>query len=245
MDLKGQVAIVTGAGQGMGRGIAEKLSLDGAKVLVVDKNEEGACETAQMLIAAGGEAAAIKADISIVSDIKMIFEKCREYFGRTDILVANASLSYASPLLETSEEEYYKVFDINAKGTLFCLREAGWHLNDGGRIVVISSSTTRYPNKGMILYSATKAAQKLMVEVAALELAERGITVNSVMPGVTETPAMLEGLPLEFQQQIIQKSPFKRLGKPQDIAEVVAFLCSKNSQWISGQHILANGGGAI
>ena len=245
MNLQGQIAIVTGAGQGMGRGIAEKLSLDGAAVVVVDKNQEGAQETAQILNTAGGKALTVKGDISSIRDIEAMFQTCRETFGRPDILVANASLSYSSSLLETSEEEYYKVFDINAKGTLFCLKEAGRQLNDGGKIVVISSSTTRYPNKGMILYTSTKAAQKLMVEVAALELAERNITVNSVMPGVTETPSMLSGLPAEFQQHIIEMSPSKRLGTPKDIAEVVAFLCSKNSQWITGQHILANGGGPI
>lgn len=245
MDLNGQIAIVTGAGQGMGQGIAIKLSMDGAKVVVVDKNEESAQATVKFLAETGGEAIAIKGDISVLSDIQMMFEECEKYFGRPDILVANAGLSYMSPLLETSEEEYYKVFDINAKGTLFCLKEAGLYLNNGGRIVVISSSTTRYPNKGMILYSATKAAQKLMVEVAALELAERRITVNSVLPGLTETPAMLAGVPLEFQRQIIQNSPSKRLGTPQDIAEVVAFLCRKNSQWVTGQHILANGGGTV
>jgi 3-oxoacyl-[acyl-carrier protein] reductase len=97
----------------------------------------------------------------------------------------------------------------------------------------------------MMLYTSTKAAQKAMVEVAALELADRGITVNSVMPGLTETPTMLAGLSPEFRQQIIDMSPSKRLGKPQDVAEVVAFLSNKKSQWVTGQHVLANGGGAI
>jgi 3-oxoacyl-[acyl-carrier protein] reductase len=245
MELKGQTAIVTGAGQGMGRGIAEKLSMDGAMVVVSDKNETGARETANLITAGGGEALAVFADIADTGTIEKMFVKCIERFGRPDILVANAGLSYMSPLLSTSEEEYYRVFDINAKGTLFCLKAAGTHLADNGRIVVISSSTTRYPNKGMILYTATKAAQKAMVEVAALELAERGITVNSVMPGLTETPNVLAGLPQEFRKQIMDKSPFGRLGKPEDIAEVVAFLCSRNSRWVTGQHILVNGGGTV
>ncbi|HML37646.1 MAG TPA: glucose 1-dehydrogenase [Bacillota bacterium] len=242
MDLKDQVAIVTGAGQGMGRGIAEKLSRDGALVVVADKNEEGARETARSIESAGGRALAVKTDVSILSDIKELFEKCKREFGRPDIFCANVSLSYISPILETSEEEFDMVYDINAKGTFFGIKEAGLQLNDGGRIVVTASSQVLYPNPGFALYASTKAAMTLMVKVAALEFADRGITINSVMPGVTETPSMKEGLPLEFQQQIAERSPLKRLGKPEDIAEVVAFLASKNSQWVSGQNILVNGG---
>lgn len=242
MNFIGKIAIVTGAGQGMGRGIALKLAEDGASVVVTDINEKGALETTAIIAAAGFKAFAVKADISVLSDIQGMFEKCEQRCGKPDILVANASLSYISALLDTTEEEYYKVFDINAKGTLFCLKEAGLHLNDNGRIVVISSSSTRYPVRGMSLYAASKAAQKLMVEVAAQELAGRGITVNSVMPGVTETPSMKAGLSIEYQEQIIRNAPFKRLGTPKDIAEVVAFLCSANAQWVSGQHILTNGG---
>ncbi|HML37632.1 MAG TPA: glucose 1-dehydrogenase [Bacillota bacterium] len=242
MNLKDQIAIVTGAGQGMGRGIAEKLSQDGAQVVVAGRSEKGVEETVHILEASGGRAVAVKADVSNISDIKRIFEKCKQTFGSPDIFVANASINRLIPLLEITEEDYHEIYDINAKGTLFCLKEAGLQLNDGGRIVVVSSSTTVYPKEEHIIYSSTKAAMQMMVADAALELAKRGITVNSVLPGVTETPKMMEGLPVEFQKMIIEQSPFKRLGTPQDIAEVVAFLCSKNSQWISGQNILVNGG---
>ena len=186
---------------------------------------------------------AVKADISIVGDIKRMFEACLESFGPPDILVANAGLSYISPLLETTEEEYYKVYDTNAKGTFFCLKEAGLHLKDGGRIVIISSSTTKYPKKGMCLYSSTKAAVNMMTEIAAQELADRRITVNAVLPGLTVTPAVEESpIPNEFKRMIADSTPFKRLGTTEDIAEVVAFLCSRESQWVNGKHITADGG---
>ena len=242
MSLIGQIAIVTGAAKGMGRGIAERLAQDGAKIVVCDCDEAGAEETVRCIIAGGNDALAVIGDMRNVADISKLFQTCNDRFGRPDILVANAGISRGSTLETITEEEYYAVHDLNVKGTLFCLKEAAKHLKDGGRIVVISSSTTRFPLEGMALYASSKAAQKLMVEVAAQELANRGITVNSVMPGLTETPTMLANLPVEFMQEVIEASPFKRLGKPQDIAEVVAFLVNKNSQWVSGQHILVNGG---
>jgi len=243
MDLRNQIAIITGAGQGMGRGIAEKLSQYGAAVLVSGRTRSKVDETARIIKERGGKALAVAADISIVSDIRKMFDACEKSFGAPDILVANAGLSYSSKLLETTEEEYYRVYDINAKGTFFCLKEAGLRLKDGGRIVLISSSTTNSPKKGMSLYSSTKAAINMMAEVAAQELADRGITVNSVLPGLTVTPAMEEGaLPEEFKQMVADNTPFGRLGTTEDVAEAVAFLCSRESKWINGRHITADGG---
>ena len=242
MELTGQVAIVTGAGQGMGRGIAEKLSRDGATVVVAGRTEEKLLETVRIIECQGGKALAVQADISDISDIQKMFEQCQEHFGAPDIFVANVSICPQTPLVQVTEEEYDDVFDTNAKGTMFCLKEAGLRLKDGGRIVATTSATVRYPQRRMGVYVASKAAIVAMVEVAALEFAERGITVNSVMAGVTETPCAMAVIPVEFQKFIASQTPMKRLGTPQDIAEVVAFLCSKNSQWVTGQHILANGG---
>jgi len=242
MDLRNQTAIVTGAGQGMGRGIAEKLSQYGASVVVSGRTESKVQETARIIESRGGSALAVKADVSIISDIANMFDACIERFGAPDILVANAGVSYISDLLKTTEEEYYMVYDTNAKGTYFCLKEAGLRLKDGGRIVLISSSTTKHPKTGMSLYSSSKAAISMMAEVAAQELADRGITVNAVLPGLTVTPAVEAGLPEAFKQIVADNTPFKRLGKTEDIAEVVAFLCSKESQWVNGQVIMADGG---
>lgn len=242
MDLTNQIAIVTGAGLGMGRAIAKKLAACGAVVLVSDKNEDGAKETAEQITANGGKAVAVKADVTLVADIVNMFDVCEAQLGKADILVANAGVSMKCPITEVTEEFYQTVYDINAKGTLFSLKEAGLRLNDGGRIVVISSCSARFPEPGMASYSSSKAAAQLMVEVAALEFASRGITVNSIQPGLTGTPTMLKYAPAQFVQRCADRTPLGRLGMPEDIAEVAAFLCSKESQWISGQHILASGG---
>ncbi len=235
-----QIAIVTGAGNGIGQGIAKRLAQDGITVVVADIDEAGAQETADGIKANGGVAAAVKCDLRKVGDIYATFEFCRVNFGAPDILVANAAVNFVKTLEQLTEEDYYNVTDVNFKGTLFCLKAAGEFLKDGGRIVALSSSSTRYPVEGMTVYTGTKAAIKSMVEVAALELAPRGITVNSVMPGITPTKRM--DLPEEFRRSAAEATPFKRLGTPGDIAEVVAFLAGKSSQWVTGQHILANGG---
>ena len=242
MSLNDQIAIVTGAGLGMGRAIAEKLAACGAAVLVSDKNEAGAAETVDIIKQKGGKAVAAKADVTVVADIVNLFDVCERELGQPDILIANAGVSFKCPITEVTEEFYQTVYDINAKGTLFSLREAGLRLKDGGRIVVISSCSARFPELGMAAYSSSKAAAQLMVEVAALEFAPRGITVNSIQPGLTGTETMLKYAPAAFVQSCAERTPLGRLGMPEDIANVAAFLCSKESQWISGQHILASGG---
>ena len=242
MQLNDQVAIVTGAGQGMGRGIAEKLARCGAAVAVADKEEQNARETVRAIEQAGGRAVAVTSDVGNTDDIGRMFDVCQAELGTPDILVANAGISRPCPITQVPEEFFRSIYEVNTKGTLFCLKEAGLRLKDGGRIVVISSCSARYPEMGMAVYGSSKAAVQLMVEVAALEFAPRGITVNSIQPGLTATPTMLRFASQEHIQKAIDSTPLGRLGAPEDIAEVAAFLCSRESQWITGQHILANGG---
>ena len=241
-SLGGKVALVSGSSQGIGKGIVERLARDGARVVV---NYVGNVEAAQTvvkgIIERGGEAVAMGADLSRVAEIETLFEKTLAHYGSLDILVNNAGIATLKALPEITEEEFDRVFGLNAKGTLFMLKGAAKSLKDGGSIVNIASSTVDFPTEGAYIYAGSKAAIKKYTQVAALELGKRGIRVNTVTPGVTETP-MSSKLPESFTRPTIESSPFKRLGKPEDIADVVAFLVSEQARWITGQDILVNGG---
>lgn len=244
--LSNKVAIVTGSSQGIGRAIAERLARDGAQVAVVYKpgNSGDANQVVSEISENGGRAAAIAADITKLDDIRELFKQCVEQLGEPDILVNNAGAGLLKPILETTEADFEQMFNLNSKGTLFCMQQAAEHLKDDGRIVNIASSTTMFPFDGAYVYAGSKAAIKMFTEVGALEFGKRGITVNTVMPGMTET-AMTESLPADVKKQSAATSPFNRLGKPNDIADAVAFLVSDDGRWITGQHILVNGGGKV
>ena len=233
---------MTGASQGIGRGIAERLAADGAQVVI---NYVGNTDAAQQAVAAitaeGGRATAIQADVSRTADIERLFKETLAQYGTLDILVNNAGVATLLPLPEITEAEFDRVFHLNARGTLFCLQQAAMHLADNGRIVNIASSTVDFPTEGAYIYAGSKAAVKKYTQIAAQELGKRGITVNTVTPGVTETP-LSSKLPASFTQPVIESSPFKRLGKPEDIASVVAFLVGEDARWVTGQDVLVNGG---
>ena len=240
--LGGKVAIVTGASSGIGRGIAERLGADGTAVVVTYHSDEaGGRETARVITEAGGRAHVVACDVTRPADSERLFQTCLDTLGTPDILVNNAGIGSLQPLGEITEEDYERVYGLNAKGTLFCLKQAALHLADGGRIVNIASSTAVYPWPGAAVYASSKAAVLKMTDIAAVELGERRILVNAVIPGITETP-MTQGLPDDATQPVAEASPYKRLGRPEDIAAVVAFLVGPDAHWVTGQHILANGG---
>lgn len=240
MKLTGKIAIVTGAAQGMGRGIALKLAAEGAKVFVTSK--EDPAETVALIRERGGVAEGGLADISQLEDIPRMFGECEAVFGKVDIFIANAGIAPMVPIAHVTPEMFDAAFYTNARGTLFCLKEAGLRLNDNGHIVVISSSSVAQPVPGMCVYSSSKAAVQLMATVAAQEFAPRKINVNVVQPGLTVTPASTGALPEPFIQNMIDKTAMKRLANPEDIANVVAFYASDESAWITGQVVLADGG---
>lgn len=241
-SLAGKVAIVTGASRGIGRGIAERLGQDGATVVV---NYSGSQQEAKEVVAAiassGAKAIALQANMGSVTDIRRLFQETVNHFGQLDILVNNAGVATSAAIAEVTEEDYEKVFDINVRGVLFALQEAARRMNSGGRIVNISSTTTIFPEPGMAVYAASKAAVKLLTQVLAREVGDRGITVNTVIHGPT-VPGMFANLPPDIQQQTAASSPFNRLGTPQDIADIIAFLVSEEARWLTGQDICANGG---
>lgn len=239
--LQGKVALVTGASNGIGRGIAERLAQDSASVVVnYAKSADKADAVVAGIKARGGQAMAVQADISQVADIQRLFQQTVAQFGRIDIVVANAGMFHQKGVLDTSEEEFDAMFALNAKGTFFTLQEAGRCIADGGRVINISTSATAMSFPGAAAYKGSKAAGEQFVQTLAKELGARGVTVNTVSPGFTET----DMLPKDeaFRQAGQQMSPFGRIGQPSDIASVVAFLASDEAGWITGDNIQACGG---
>ena len=239
----GKVAIVTGGSRGIGRAIAERLGRAGASVVVnYTKSAEKAQQVVQAIEASGGQAVALQADISVLADVRRLFELAQKKYGRLDILVNNAGTATFTPITEVSEAEFDALFSLNVKGAFFALQEAARRLADGGRIVNISSGVTIGGGPGASAYAGTKGALEQFTLAAAKELGPRGITVNTVSPGMTVTDLMHTVIPAERQQGAAQASPLGRLGQPDDIAEVVAFLVSDAGRWVTGQNIRANGG---
>lgn len=237
--LEGKVAIVTGSSSGIGRAIAERLAQDGATVVVnYHAREEKAREVAAGIQARGGAAAVIQADMSRVAEAQRLVQETVHQFHRLDILVNNAGRFIPKRLVETTEAEFDAIVALNAKGPYFAMQAAAKVLSDGGRIVNISSALTHLKFPGATAHLGSKAALEQYGKGLAQELAPRGITVNTVLPGFTDTGV----LTAQYRNMGEQMSPFKRLGLPSDVADVVAFLVSEQARWLTGQTIQAGGG---
>lgn len=238
-----KVAIVTGASRGIGAEIAKRLSADGFAVVInyASSASEADALVAQ-LAAAGGQALAIKADVASAADVQRLFEETEQKLGKVDVLVNNAGILKILPLVETSDELFERTFAINVRGTFNTLREAGKRLNDGGRIINFSSTTVSLNLPGYAVYTATKAAVEAFTHTFAKELRGRNITVNAVAPGPVATELFFNGKSEEQIQQLAKMPPLERLGQPEDIAGVVAFLAGPDAGWVNGQVLRANGG---
>ncbi len=243
MKLDGKVALVTGASRGIGRAIAVRLGQDGAAVVVnYSGNHEAARETIAAVEAASGRAVAVQGDVGKVGDIQRLFDAAFEHFGKLDILVNNAGIMFNKPLADVTEEEYDRIFAVNVKGTFFSCQQAAKRMADGGRIINFSSSTTAMMLPTYGTYVATKGAVEQLSHILAKELGSRGITVNVVSPGATDTELFGQGKTEQEKQRFAQLAALGRLGQPEDIADVVALLVSDDANWITGQNIRANGG---
>ena len=238
-SLSGKVAIVTGSSSGIGRAIAERLAQDGATVMVNFRTSvEKAWQVVTGIQAKGGKAVAVQYDMSRVEEARRLVIETVKQFDRLDILVNNAGRFMPKSMLETTEDDFDQIIALNAKGPYFAMQEAARILQEGGRIVNISTDGTHLSFPGATAYLGSKAALEQYTKGLAQELAPRGITVNTVSPGFTETGMMTD----QFRQIGMEMSPLKRLGAPKDIPDVVAFVVSEEARWLTGQNIHAGGG---
>ena len=243
MELDKKVALVTGASRGIGRAIAVRLGETGASVVVnYSGSQDAAQETVAAVEKAGGRAIAVQADVAKFADVERLWDETLQKFGRLDILVNNAGVMFNKLLADVTEQEFDWIFAVNVKGTFFTCQQAAKRLADGGRIINFSSSTTALMLPTYGAYVATKGAVEQMSRVLAKELGSRGITVNVISPGPTDTELFSQGKTEEDKHRFAQMAALGRLGQPADIADVVVLLVSDQAGWITGQNIRVNGG---
>ncbi len=241
MKLDSKVVIVTGSSKGIGKEIATLLAENGAKVVVNHSNSEAeANATVAAILKSGGSAISVQADVSKKQEVTALFDQAIAAFGKVDVLINNAGIMISKELKDNTEADFTKQFNVNVKGVFNTLQEASSKLADNGNIINISSSTVKLMFPTYALYSATKAAVEQMTRVFSKEIG-RGISVNALAPGATETELFLKGKSQEFIDKLSSMNAFNRLAKPIDIAKVALFLASDDSKWISGQVIGANG----
>jgi 3-oxoacyl-[acyl-carrier protein] reductase len=192
------------------------------------------------IVEVGGKATAVRADAGDPVQLRSLFDVAEQQYGGLDVLVHNASAFVQSPLADATDDDFRLLFGLNAHATFTALREAATGMRDGGRIVFVSSVVARLSPPGQALHAASKAAGEQLVRSFSKEVGERGITVNSVQPGPTETDGFAAaGAPV---QMLVGRTPLGRLGRPEDIAEVIGFLVSDAARWLTGQTIAVDGG---
>jgi len=243
MNPSSRSAIVTGASRGIGRAIALRLAADGFQVVI---NYAGNTAKAQEVVAAiqasGGQAVAVQADVSQPDDVQRLFASTQQAFGGVDVVVHSAGVMAMAPIATDSLDAFDRMLHVNLRGAFLVLAEAARHVRDAGRVIALSSSVIAksFPQYGP--YIASKAGVEGLARVLANELRGRRISVNAVAPGPVGTELFLEGKSAEQIAQLGRTAPLERLGEPEDIAAVVAFLAGPDGGWVNGQVVRANGG---
>ena len=244
--LTNKVAVVTGASKGIGAGIAKALAADGASVVVnYATSKEGADKVVAEIKAKGGKAVAVQGDVSKQADISKLFAETKKAFGRLDVLVNNAGVYEFAPLGDVTEESFHKLFNLNVLGLILSSQEALKYFGpEGGSIINIGSTASSLNVPTAVTYTATKAAVDSVTGVLAKELGPKKIRVNSINPGMVETEGVHAAgvIGSDLQKQFELQTPLGRIGQPNDIAPIAAFLASDDSGWLTGELLLASGG---
>ena len=245
-DLKGKVAIVTGASKGIGAGIAKGLGEAGASVVVNYASSKTDAEgVVNEIKQNGGKAIAVQGDVSKAADVKRLFEETKKEFGALDVLVNNAGVYEFAPLESITEDGFHRHFNTNVLGIILATREAVKYFGDGGGSVInIGSVVSTMAPPNSVVYTATKGAVDAVTRVLAKELGPKKVRVNSINPGGVETEGTHNGgiVGSDFAKQMIAQTPLGRFGQPDDIAPVAVFLASPDSGWLTGEVLVASGG---